>query len=519
FVFSGQGGQWTGMGRSLLACAPAFRAAFLRCDRAVAAVAGWSPLAALESDLPPAIDRLQPLIFAVQIALAALWRDAGAHPDIVIGHSMGEVAAAVAGGHLSLADGARIICARSTVMRRTAGAGAMLAVALPRDRAAGLLSELGDTDTCIAVENAPGAVVLSGTPAALQSIGAALQARGVECGFVRVDVASHSPQMEPLLPELAAEIAEIRPLPGDVPFISAVRADRVASEALGVDYWCDNLRHPVRFAAAVSAILRQPGQPQFVELGPHPVLADSLERCLTAADRPGQVLASMVRDADEREAVHATAQRLRAAGHSVWPRFAVAAPGPAVLPLSAQTAPALQALAGHVADMLVTPTLPPAVLHALAAVSGERRDHHEHRAAIVADTPSEARRLLLSSIDASDRADIPRGRRPLSGPLPIVLVCSGQGMQVAGMGLALAAAEPIVAETLREAEAAIRKCAGWSLAEELARLPEATRLGRTDIAQPALVALQLALARLLASWGLEPAAVIGHSIGEIAAAA
>jgi acyl transferase domain-containing protein/acyl carrier protein len=561
FVFSGQGGQWTGMGRGLLACSPAFRAAFLRCDRAVSAVAGWSLLAALtrpDGDLPAEIDRVQPMIFAVQVALAALWRDAGPRPDAVLGHSMGEVAAAVAGGHLSLADGARIICTRSTAMRRAAGAGAMLAVALPRAEAeAALADTLPGSDVSVAVENAPGAVVLSGAPDALQRLATSFQARAVECGFVRVDVASHSPQMEPLLPELAAAIADIRPLPGEVPFISAVRATQVCPAALDAAYWCDNLRQPVRFAAAVAAILATAGETHFIEIGPHPVLTGALERNLAAAGRDGLVLPSMLREADEAAAIVAAAQALRIAGREVWPRFTVDPSAAALLPLSAHNADALPALALRVANRLAhqtarslplregaggrgsylrqplpegtSPPIPlpeaegeklnPPAFHALAAVAGQLRDHYEHRAAVIADSPSEAHRLLCAWGKAPDRPDVASGRRPLSGPFPLVLVCAGQGTQTPGMGLALAATEPVVAETLRAAEAVIQPLAGWSLAGELACGRSDARLTRTDIAQPALVALQVALARLLAEWGLRPAAVIGHSVGEIAAAA
>jgi len=198
FVFPGQGSQWFGMGRRLLEQESVFREVIERCDRAMRLYGDWSLLNrthdtdAAQSRLNE-IDIIQPALFAIQVALATLWRSWGIEPQAVVGHSLGEVAAAYVAGALSLDDAVRVICHRSRLFKRTIGQGAMAAVELSMEDARRVL--VGSEDrVSIAVSNGPTSTVLSGDPAALAAILDQLQRRDIFCRMVKVEVASHSPR-------------------------------------------------------------------------------------------------------------------------------------------------------------------------------------------------------------------------------------------------------------------------------------------------------------------------------------
>nr|ALD82524.1 polyketide synthase [Nannocystis sp. MB1016] len=304
FVFPGQGGQWAGMGRQLLAEEPVFRARLTECDRAIQAEAGFSVLAALtESDATAAgqIDVVQPTLFAVGLALAALWRSWGVEPDVVIGHSMGEVAAACLAGALSLNDAVAVVCRRSRLLRRISGRGEMALVELPLADAQDALRHRADR-VSVAVSNSPRATVLSGEPEALAEVLAELAARQVFCRRVKVDVASHSPQVDPLRPDLLAALAELRPRRAELPLRSTVFGAPLAGPELDAEYWVANLREPVRFAETVQALLRE-GHALFVELGPHPVLTGAVEEIRQTLGITGAAVGSTRREQPERAAL------------------------------------------------------------------------------------------------------------------------------------------------------------------------------------------------------------------------
>jgi epothilone polyketide synthase D len=304
FVCPGQGSQWPGMARDLMREEPAFREALGACDRAIADEVGWSLLKLLERGDEArlgAIDIVQPALFAISVALAAQWRAWGVEPDAVIGHSMGEVAAACIAGALSLADGAGVICRRSGLLRRIAGHGAMAVVELPLAEAEAALRG-HEHALSVAVANATRSTVLSGAPAALDEVLAGLERRGVFCRRVKVDVASHSPQVDPLLDELATALAPLRGTSGSVPMRSTVTGAPIDGRQLDAGYWVQNLRQPVRFAEVVSALLAD-GHQLFVELSPHPILVSAIEELRREGGLPGKAVGSLRRERPGRAAL------------------------------------------------------------------------------------------------------------------------------------------------------------------------------------------------------------------------
>ncbi len=303
FVFPGQGSQWFGMGRRLLEQEAVFREIIERCDRAMRPYGDWSLLAELrDSDSARSrlseIDIVQPALFAIQIALAALWRSWGIEPQAVVGHSLGEVAAAYVAGALTLDDAVRVICHRSRLFKRTVGQGAMAAVELSVEEARRVLAGSEDR-VSIAVSNGPTSTVLSGDPAALVAILDRLQRDDVFCRMVKVDFASHSPQMEPLRADLLQALEGLQPLAETLPIYSTVTGQLSHGQEFNMLYWARNMREPVLFHTAVQHLLED-GHDIFLEISPHPILLSSIQQGLHHAGQEGTVLPSLRREEDER---------------------------------------------------------------------------------------------------------------------------------------------------------------------------------------------------------------------------
>ncbi|WP_442974235.1 SDR family NAD(P)-dependent oxidoreductase, partial [Saccharothrix sp. NRRL B-16348] len=271
FVFPGQGAQWVGMGRDLYASEPVFRDAVDACERALAPHVDWSLVEVLNGGDLGRVDVVQPALFAMMVSLAALWRSHGVEPDAVVGHSQGEIAAAYVAGALSLEDAARVTALRSKALVAISGLGGMVSVSLPPD--AELLSRWGDRLT-VAVVNSASTVVVSGEPTALDELLERCEREGVHARRIPVDYAAHSAQVEAIRERLLADLADITPRRGRVPFYSTVTGEPV--ETVDAAYWYRNLREPVRFDWATAALL-DAGHDVFIEVSPHPVLVPALD--------------------------------------------------------------------------------------------------------------------------------------------------------------------------------------------------------------------------------------------------
>jgi polyketide synthase 5 len=296
WVFSGQGSQWAAMGAGLLASEPVFAETVATIEPLIAAESGFSVSEAMSSpEVVSGIDRVQPTVFAVQVALAATMKSHGVVPGAVIGHSMGEVAAAVVAEALSLEDGVKVICRRSKLMATIAGSGAMASVELPAQQVLSELAARGVNDVVLSVVASPQSAVVGGAKESVRQLAAEWEARGVMAREVAVDVASHSPQVDPILDELTEALEDISPMEPTVPYYSATLYDPRDPADFDAYYWADNLRHAVRFAAAVQAALED-GYRVFGELSPHPLLTYAVDQNARSLDVRLVALASMRRD-------------------------------------------------------------------------------------------------------------------------------------------------------------------------------------------------------------------------------
>ncbi|HEY4000638.1 MAG TPA: beta-ketoacyl synthase N-terminal-like domain-containing protein, partial [Candidatus Xenobia bacterium] len=307
FVYSGQGSQWVGMGRSLLADSH-FAACIEACEPHFKKSAGWSLKAALHDDaLRLEETRLaQPLIFAIQAGLTWMLRAWGIEAEAVIGHSVGEVAAAWASGHLSLADAIHLVVHRGRLMDCDASHGRMLAVAASPDKVAPYLSD----GVGVAAINAPASVTLSGTIKAIDKIRQRLRDSGFDCTDVRVEYAFHSAQLDGLQGELLAALASLQPQASHCPMISTVTG--VAVSRADAAYWWQNVRQAVHFTDAVKTA-RDQGIDTFIEVGGHPVLGPAL------VDNGVRTVPTLRRQQPERRAfLAALAELYRLGAHVQW---------------------------------------------------------------------------------------------------------------------------------------------------------------------------------------------------------
>jgi polyketide synthase 12/candicidin polyketide synthase FscB len=294
FLFPGQGSQWEGMALELLACSPVFAAHMRACGEALSEHIDWSLEDVLQgAEGAPGLDRidvLQPVLFAIVVSLAGLWRACGVRPVAVAGHSQGEIAAVHVAGGLSLEDAARVVALRSRALVRLVGRGAIASVALGAQELRMRLGRWGERITISAV-NGPSSAGVAGDLEVLEELVADLKADGVRARMIPATVATHSPQAEAVREELLAALAPIVPRSADVPFFSTVTGGPLDTSRLDGEYWYRNLRETVQFEQAIRTLLGD-GHRAFIEVSPHPVLTVGAQETIDALlDDPGEAVA------------------------------------------------------------------------------------------------------------------------------------------------------------------------------------------------------------------------------------
>lgn len=308
FVYDGNGCQWETMGRDLLQDSQVFAEAIDRVDALFQQYGDFSLRAELEgrntenpqAQAPAEQDRFalteiaQPALFALQVALTEWLRHQGITPTAVFGHSVGEVAAAWASGALSLEDAVKVIYFRSDYQGKTRGQGVMTAVAISADDIAEWLAKPGFDNVCLAGINSPKGITLAGDSAQLGALEAALSDKSIFAKRLPLDYAFHSPAMDSIEAGVIHALADIAPQATQIPYYSTVTGTLIDGRNLDATYWWKNIREPVLFDDAASALIQQ-GHNVFIEIGAHPILRRYLNDSLRQLECPGLVFGTIER--------------------------------------------------------------------------------------------------------------------------------------------------------------------------------------------------------------------------------
>jgi acyl transferase domain-containing protein/NADPH:quinone reductase-like Zn-dependent oxidoreductase/NADP-dependent 3-hydroxy acid dehydrogenase YdfG len=315
FVFSGMGPQWWAMARELLSAGGVFARTAKEVDAEFQAIAGWSILTELlcdEGDSRMARTEIaQPANFLVQVCLAAELAERGVQPAAIVGHSVGEVSAAYLSGALSLSDALLVSFHRSRLQATTAGAGTMLAVGVSEAEAREAIS--ADEGISIAAVNGPSSVTLAGAGDVISRLHQTFTDRGCFARLLQVEVPYHSHLMDPILADTRSALHSIRPRTPKIPLYSTVHAARVTGAQWDAEYWCDNIRQPVRFADTIDLLIAA-GHRVFVEVGPHPVLSGYIREILIRAGETGTSIATLCRGDGDQERLRQAIGELYIAG-------------------------------------------------------------------------------------------------------------------------------------------------------------------------------------------------------------
>ncbi|MGC0314910.1 acyltransferase domain-containing protein [Kitasatospora acidiphila] len=526
FLFSGNGSQWVGMGRQLLAGMPVFRRSMMKSAQRMRELLGFSlvdQLLAPDGRLDD-MDVFQPLLFSMQVALAEAWRSLGVEPDVVVGQSVGEFAASHIAGALDFDDASRLAAQHGRLLQQLAvGRGEGIVVMTAADEVEPQLTGR----LTVSGRNGLRSTLVTGTPQEIDDLVQRLTDQGVTTHRVRMGHAPHSPLVDHVLAPLKVELDGIKPRTARIPMISTVTGGLVDGAELGPDYWAANLRQEIRVVDALT-VLRDHDIDAVIELSPHPLLLKSVSEILPAA----ATLPSLRRGADEASTLLGSLGALYTAGLPVTahpflagdrgrhtaPRRRDAAAGEQVhlVTVTARTAGALtdtcRELSNHVERD------PGLRVSDLAYTLAARRTHYSHRIALFARTRQDVLDGLARIAAGEPHPDLVTGQVSGSVDRRVALVFSGGGTQWVGMGRELLRSNTVFRSWMSACDAAVRAAGGCSVLDQLAAPAAQARYEEMDFQQPVLFALQVSLAKVWLDLGIEPAAVVGHSLGEVAAA-
>ncbi|PHO84375.1 phthiocerol type I polyketide synthase PpsB [Mycobacterium tuberculosis] len=306
FVYSGRGSQWAGMGRQLLADEPAFAAAVAELEPVFVEQAGFSlrDVIATGKELV-GIEQIQLGLIGMQLTLTELWRSYGVQPDLVIGHSMGEVAAAVVAGALTPAEGLRVTATRSRLMAPLSGQGGMALLELDAPTTEALIADF--PQVTLGIYNSPRQTVIAGPTEQIDELITRVRARDRFASRVNIEVAPHNPAMDALQPAMRSELADLTPRTPTIGIISTTYADLHTQPIFDAEHWATNMRNPVRFQQAIASAGSgaDGAYHTFIEISAHPLLTQAIADTLEDAHRPTKSAAkylsigTLQRDADD----------------------------------------------------------------------------------------------------------------------------------------------------------------------------------------------------------------------------
>ncbi|WP_055546923.1 type I polyketide synthase [Streptomyces kanamyceticus] len=417
FVYSGHGSQWNGMGRELLRTSAAFARRVEEIDTVFAPLLGWSPLRALRGERNADLDDIsvaQPLIMTVQLALTAGLAELGIRPDAVVGHSMGEVSAAVAGQRLDLTTACRVLRARNDAVEAARGRGGMAVVEAGADEARTILRDAGSPVT-VAADNSPRTCVLSGAAADLADAMTEFERRGRDARLVKVDYPSHGPLMRGPAQRLVDALGHVEQPAQNraeaIDFYSSVQGGRFDGP-LDTAYWKENLTSPVRAREAINAMADH-GMTHLLEISPHPVLLAALGESVEGRSRPVTALATAYRDRPVPHGLHDVAaalyehgRRPDAVADDITRHWAPRLPGHPFQRHQAHKPPQSVPAARTVPGDLTEVALQPGTFIAELTLPAAREEHH------VAGRPAlSAAELVALASWAADQAGLGEGCR------------------------------------------------------------------------------------------------------------
>lgn len=525
FLFSGNGSQWVGMGRQLLAGMPVFRRSMMRSDKRMRELLGFSLVDELLS--PDGriddMDVFQPLLFSLQVALADAWRSLGVEPDVVVGQSVGEFAASHIAGALGFEDASRLAAHHGRLLQQLAvGRGDGIVVMTGADDVKQHLTG----GLTLSGHNGLNSTLVTGTPQEIDELVRRLTDEGITNHRVRMGHAPHSPLVDHVLAPLRTSLDGIKPRTTRIPMISTVTGELVDGAELGPDYWVNNLRQEIRVVDALTN-LRDHDIDAVIELSPHPLLLKSVSEILTATTLP-----SLRRGADEASTLLGSLGALYTTGLPVTPgpftagdrgRHVTPGQGDAaadeqvhLVPVTARTADALTDTCRELSNHVERDT--GLRVSDLAYTLAARRTHHNHRIALFARNRQEVLDGLARVAAGQPHPDVVTGTVAGNSDRRVALVFSGGGTQWAGMGRELMRSHAGFRRWMHACDAAVRAAGGCSVLDELAAPADRARFEEMDFQQPVLFALQVSLAKVWLELGIQPTAVVGHSLGEVAAA-